>query len=216
MRELALYCLGVDRGNLFSYRQRDHGAPDQPNEDWMRGVLNDWGVDQADGEIELLTMPRLLGYVFNPVSFWFCKDADGQLRAVLCEVRNTFGEKHCYLCYHDDQRPIGEQDWLISRKVFHVSPFMEIRGEYRYRFVLRDDRVGVWINHVTEEGDMLYTSLTGRRVPLTSRRLLGCFVRFPLITFKVIGLIHWQALKLVAKGMTYHRKPSPPQQEITR
>lgn len=217
MNELSLPCLSVDKPNLFSYRQRDHGDPARGNESWIHGVLQEWGLKAVtDGEITLLTMPRLFGYVFNPVSFWFCHDRKEQLRAVLCEVRNTFGERHCYLCYHDDHRPIAPDDWLTSQKVFHVSPFMEITGEYRYRFDLRDGRVGVWINHVTSDGDMLYTSLTGRRVPLTSTRLMGCFLRYPLVTFKVITLIHWQALKLISKGVRYRRKPAPPEEEITR
>ena len=86
-----------------------------------------------------MTMPRMLGYVFNPVSFWFCRDRSGALRAVLCEVNNTFGESHCYLVHHDDLRPIEPDAWLDGRKAFHVSPFLPVEGGYRFRFRL-DER----------------------------------------------------------------------------
>jgi hypothetical protein len=100
--------------------------------------------------------------------------------------------------------------------VFHVSPFLRIEGEYRYRFILNDTKVAVWINHVNEAGETLYTSMIGERLPLTSLNLLKCFVRYPLVTFKVIGLIHWQALKLLSKGVRYHRKPPLTSQDISR
>lgn len=214
---LASPLLSVDKPNLYSFRQRDHGAPEMDNDAWIRGILREHGLDEVvDGDIMLVTLPRLMGYVFNPVSFWFCLDGDQQLRAVLCEVNNTFGERHCYLCYHDDMRPIAPDDWLYSRKEFHVSPFMEVKGDYRYRFIFNERKVAVWIHHGTEEGDMLHTSLIGERVPLTTRSLLRCFVRYPLVTLRVIGLIHWHALKLTLKGIRYRRKPAPPEHTLTR
>lgn len=218
MAELGrLSLLSHNRPNLFSFHDRDYGACDgSPPEAWIRDLLKTWNVPQADGRVVLLTLPRLLGYVFNPVSFWFCLDKEGGLRAVLSEVSNTFGDRHGYICFHDDRRPITSDDWLQSDKVFHVSPFIEIKGHYRFRFAYREDKVGVWIDHYDEEGLLLTTSLTGRRVPLTSGALLRCFFRFPLVTVKVIGLIHFQALKLWLKGIRYRtRQPLPPT-EVSR
>ena len=210
--------LSVNARNLFSFYPRDYGDESGNIEGWIRNLLAQWGLqDAASGEIVLLSMPRLFGYAFNPVSFWFCLDKQHRVRAVVSEVHNTFGERHCYISYHDDARPISPKDWLISRKVFHVSPFMEVQGTYRYRFILKETRVAVWIHYANETGsDQLYTSLTGKRMPLTTGNLLACFFRYPMVTFKATAMIHWQALKLFAKGIRYRRKPIPPTTEVTR
>ncbi len=213
----SLSLLSHNRFNLFSFHDKDHGACNGSAPDaWIRGILNEWNLPQADGEIVLLSLPRLFGYVFNPVSFWFCLDKQGQLRAVLSEVCNTFGDRHCYISFHDDHRPITANDWLRSEKVFHVSPFIDIKGHYQFRFAYREDKIGVWIDYYDENGKMLSTSVTGRRVPLTSAALLRSFFRYPMVTLKVIGLIHYQALKLWLKGIGYRtRKPMPPT-EVSR
>ena len=206
-----------NKPNLFSVYDKDHGAHDgSPAEPWIRGILAKWGVTTADGRIVLLTLPRVMGYVFNPVSFWFCLDKQGQLRAVLSEVSNTFRDRHSYLSFHSDQRPITQDDWMQAEKIFHVSPFIEIKGHYQFRFAYREDKIGVWIDYYDEDGLMLTTSLTGKRIPLTAGALLRCFLRYPLVTVKVIALIHYQALKLWLKGIRYHaRKPLPPT-EVSR
>ena len=201
--------LSLDRWNLFGYYGKDHPLD-------IKQVLREWGIPQADGSIVLVTMPRLLGYVFNPVSFWFCLDREGGLRAVVSEVNNTFGDHHCYISFHDDRRVIGEDDILTAQKVFHVSPFMHIKGHYKFRFVYRQDKVGVWIDYYDEEGLMLTTSLVGRRYPLNARSLLLNFFRYPLVTLKVIALIHYQALRLWLKGTRYVPRPAPPSTEITK
>ena len=217
LKQLGHGILSYERANLLSYRQKDHGNPTMANETWIRQILKEWELaDSVTGDIMLVTMPRILGYAFNPVSFWFCLDKEGQIRAVLSEVNNTFGEKHCYLSYHDDMRPIGPDDWMESEKVFHVSPFLSVEGTYRYRFIFTDKRVAVWINHYTEKGEMIATSLIGKRIALTRANLLWCFVRYPLLTFKVIALIHWHALLLFTKHIRYHRKPPLDAKEITR
>lgn len=135
---------------------------------------------------------------------------------MLSEVNNTFGEKHCYLSYHDDKRPIGKDDWLESRKVFHVSPFLEIKGFYRFRFAYGEEKIGAWIDYHDGEHKTLITSLVGKRTPLHNRSLLFCFFRYPLITLQVIGLIHYHALRLVLKGIRYHNKPPRSMEDITR
>ena len=212
LKQFAL--VSLERFNLFSLRAADYGRGKGP-EQWIREVLAERGIAHADGDIVLLTMPRVLGYAFNPVSFWFCLDASGALRAVLADVTNTFRERHAYLMHHSDYRPITRDDWLHSRKVFHVSPFIEVSGHYAFRFAYSDSTIGVWINHHDDEGVLLTTSVAGRIIPLSSWALLGCFLRIPLVTVQVIALIHFQAIKLFLKGIRYHRKPLPPSVEIS-
>jgi len=201
---------------LFSFYDRDHAPENETPDTWIRAALAEWNITTADGEIVLLTMPRILGYGFNPVSFWFCLDTAGALRAVLSEVRNTFGEKHCYLSFHDDGRIITHDEWLHAKKIFHVSPFMKVEGHYEFRFVYQPTRIGVWIDYFDAEGKILSTSVVGKRRDASSMALLFCFFRFPLVTLKVIGLIHYHALRLVLKGIRYHTKPTPPSTEISR
>lgn len=215
MEKLQGRFLSLKRWNLFGFFERDHGFGDQTCREWVQKLLSDWNVPQANGEVVLLTMPRVLGYGFNPVSFWFCLDASGQLRAVVAEVNNTFGERHCYICFHPDRLPITQDDWLRTDKVFHVSPFFNVRGEYHFRFSYGEGRIGVWIDYYDAGQKMLTTSLVGNRRELNDFSLLKVFFRYPLITFKVIGLIHYHALRLVMKGIKYNCKPTPPEKEIT-
>jgi uncharacterized protein len=206
----------VDRTNLFSIRPSDYGDGVTPPARWIRNVLDSWNVTEADGEAWLMTMPRILGYAFNPVSFWFCFDRDGALRAVLAEVNNTFGERHSYLCFRDDHGPIGPQDTVLARKVFHVSPFIEVEGEYSFKFSATAERVAVSIDLSDGDGVLLRTSVGGLAAPLTSMRLLGALVRNPLFPLKVIALIHYQAAKLFLKGVRHFGKPVPPALPISR
>lgn len=209
--------LGIGRRNVFSFLARDHGRRDgSPLMPWLREILNHHGPDAVcDGEVVLHTMPRVFGYVFNPVSFWLCEGADGSLRAVIAEVTNTFGDRHSYLCAHDDQRPILRDDTLRAQKIFHVSPFQKIAGGYEFRFDIRPDRVGIWIDYSAGNGGLIAT-LTGPRKPLTNRAILGACLRRPLGSRRVLGLIHWQALKLWWKGARYNPRPAPPVEEVTR
>lgn len=206
----------VDRANLFSLRTSDYGDRRTPPAQWIGEVLATFLLSEADGDITLLTLPRILGYAFNPVSFWFCFDRDGRLRVVLAEVNNTFGERHCYLCCHDDHRPIARDDELSVRKVFHVSPFMEVKGTYRFRFDCAADKITVRIDVHDAEGLILSTAMSGRPQPLTDRRLLKVFIGYPLQMLKVIALIHYQAAVLYLKGIRNYRKPAPPLAPITR
>jgi DUF1365 family protein len=192
--------------NLFSFYDRDYGKRDGSSlHDWIKNILREANILEADGEVVLVTMPRIFGYAFNPVSFWFCLDKAGGLRAVLSEVSNTFGERHCYISSHDDHRAIGQDDVLHSQKIFYVSPFIEIRGHYQFRFAYKPDKIGAWIDYYDDDGLMLTTSMLGKRISLTSANLLRCFFRYPLVTLKVIGLIHYQAIHLWRKGIKYLR-----------
>lgn len=183
---------------------------------WVREVLAAQGLDSAaGGKLLLLAQPRVLGHVFNPVSFWLCHDGEGCLRVVIAEVNNTFGQRHSYLCHHEDLSPIGPEDRLGARKVFHVSPFQPVAGGYCFRFDIRPDRIGIWIDYAAPEGGLLAT-LTGRRAPLTTRGILGMALRRPFGSRRVLALIHWQALKLWWKRAPFRRVPPPPAEEVSR
>ncbi len=204
---------------VLAFNDADHGVGGDPVA-WIDGVLARAGITDARGEVWLHTLPRVFGYVFNPVSFWFCHRSDGALRAVVCEVNNTFGERHCYLLAHDDGAPLTWGEEMTAHKVFHVSPFCAVEGQYRFRFMLarRDDGahfVGR-IDYDGAEGPLLQTSIDGRLVPLTDRALRRTLVAFPAFTFGVIARIHWQALKLWRKRVPYFAKPLPPVVDVTR
>lgn len=207
----------VNRWNLFSLRFADYGARDgSPPEPWIRALLAREGLTVADGEIVLQTFPRTLGYVFNPVSFWLCHDRAGGLRAILCEVSNTFGEHHSYLLAHDDTRPIQPGERLKARKVFHVSPFCEVKGEYEFEFSNDSDTCRVAIDYLDADGKLLLTSIAGKSARFSVPNLARAFLFYPWMTFGVIARIHWQALKLWFKGVRYIAKPAPPQHEVSR
>lgn len=198
----------INRRALCSFHYRDHGARDGSHPlAWIRALLAREGI-AADGEIWLQCFPRVLGYVFNPVSFWFCEDRDGRLKAVLAEVNNTFGERHTYLV-----RAGGE---LEARKVFHVSPFFPVAGRYRFRFDEREGRRLARIDYFDEAGPLLYTSISGQTRPLTRARLAAACLSHPLMTFTIIARIHWQALRLWLKRAPFFAKPVSPAEEVTR
>ena len=207
-----------NRGSVFALHDRDHGgAPGKGRgAEWVRDVLGAHGLDGFPiRRIELLAQPRMLGHVFNPVSFWLIRDEDEELRVVIAEVTNTYGDRHSYLCHHPDIRPIQRSDRLKAKKVFHVSPFQPVSGEYIFRFDIRDDRIGIWIDYTTGNGTLL-TTLTGPRGPLTHRAILWAMLRRPMGSRRVLGLIHWQALKLWWKGAVFRVRPEPPAGEVSR
>jgi len=198
-----------NRFGLLSFYDRDHGSGGEISlTDWAYDMLNAHGLGHIKGDILLITMPRVLGYVFNPVSFWLCHDASGTCRAVLCEVNNTFGERHVYLCAHADGSAITRLKKLEAEKHFHVSPMLQREGHYQFLFDLSSDRFGVWIDHYDENNHkLLSTWLIGEYRPMTSKTVRQVFFRYPLVTLKVTLLIHWQALKLLCKGIRYIAKP---------
>ncbi len=209
--------LSRNRWNLLSFHDADHGGRDgSPPGPWIRALLARHGLACADGTIWLQTFPRVLGYVFNPVSFWLAHDRAGCLRAVLAEVNNTFGEHHNYLVAHPDGRPIQAHDWLEARKVFHVSPFCEVTGHYRFRF---DDTAGhcrFRIDYHDGAGPVLLTALSGSCRRLSTGALVAACLRYPWMTLAVILRIHYHALRLWAKRVPFFPKPARPEQETTR
>ena len=205
---------GRNKAGLSSLQDVDHGgAPKQGRgAAWVRDVMSEHGVEGVD-MIELLAQPRVLGHVFNPVSFWLCRRA-GALTAVLAEVSNTYGDRHCYLCYHADLRPIAADDHLHATKIFYVSPFQPVEGSYTFRFDIRADRIGIWIDYTAGNGGLIAT-LTGKRKPLTNAGILHALWRRPFGARRVLALIHWQAVKLWWKGATFRARPTPPENETT-
>ncbi len=210
-----------NRRGLTSLWDADHGGPRGHGRGaaWAREVLEANGLD-APGRLLLLAQPRVLGHVFNPVSFWLCHDGEGTLRVVIAEVTNTFGDRHSYLVHHEDLAPITRHDELAARKIFHVSPFQPIEGGYSFRFDIRPEKIGIWIDYsrgnAETEGGGLIATLTGPRRPLTNRAILAAALRRPFGSRRVLALIHWQALKLFLKGARYHRRPAPPAEEVSR
>lgn len=212
--------LSVNSFNLLSLYTKDYGARDGTDvEQWARCLLETNGLSVADGEIVLQTFPRLLGYVFNPISIYYCYDKSGDMRAAICEVSNTFGERHNYLVAHEHGEPIIASDWIVARKVFHVSPFCEIRGYYRFRFEQDAGRAFAQIDHFdgnADEDKLIVTTIHGAPQALTSANAVSTFLRFPLMTIGVVARIHWQAWKLWRKSVPFFAKPEPPSLQTTR
>ena len=211
-----------NRFNLLSFHDRDHGDGNTPLLAWIEGLLRSEGITDADGEIWLQSFPRVLGYVFNPVSFWFCHRRDGALRAIVCEVNNTFGERHCYLLDTGGAMRWGRE--LSATKIFHVSPFCAVEGGYRFRFMRATqqqgghpvERVVARIDYHDAQGPLLLTSVSGVLRTLDDASAAMAFVRHPLMTLGVIFRIHWQALKLFAKRVPFFSKPIPPAKALSR
>lgn len=203
-----------NRGNLFYLNDKDHGgAPGYGRgAAWLRDLLAERGL--PDGKISLLAQPRVLGHVFNPVSFWLVHDDAGALRVAVAEVTNTYGDRHCYLCHRADLKPILPEDHITAQKVLHVSPFQPVEGGYVFRFDIRPDRVGIWIDYSAGKGGLIAT-LTGHRQPLTNHTILKSLLRRPFGSRRVLALIHWQALKLWWKGGLFRHRPQPPATDVS-
>ena len=197
--------------NLFSFQDRDYGEGGDDIAAHVRGLLREAGV-AADGKILLLCYPRMLGYAFNPLAVYYCHDSDGRLAAALYEVRNTFGGKHSYLIPAEGDGGVIRQ---AADKVFHVSPFMEMETRYNFRLTKPDARIAVAIRQTDAEGPVLDAVFTGARKELTDRTLLAAFFAYPLMTFKVIVGIHWEALKLLLKGMKLRKGAPDPAHPVT-
>jgi len=205
--------LNRDRRALFRFDDRDHGDGGADALAWIEGLLEREGIDGVDGEIWLQTYPRVAGYAFKPVSFWYCHRADGSLRAVVAEVNNTFGERHCYLLAGAD---VAFGATLSADKVFHVSPFCRVQGGYRFRFARTADRIVARVEHVDADGPLIVTSVSGRLEVLDAAAVRRALRSAPLLTYGVMARIHWQALALWRKRVPFFRKPAAPAALVTR
>ena len=213
--------LSDNRWGLCAFFDKDHGQGESNSLAWIEKILTDNHVQDVDGEIWLQTFPRVLGYVFNPVSFWICTRADGKVQAVLAEVNNTFGERHCYLLHKDSGEVLRSGETLSSKKVFHVSPFCAVRGDYHFRFLFPQDsssgKNNVCRIELHEDGQpLINTSISGTSRPLSRTNIMLALLRYPLMSLGVVFRIHWQALKLWVKGVPFHSKPKPPELEVSR
>ncbi len=204
-----------NRFNLVSFHDHDHcgGEPGTLRARAER-MLAAEGVRLEGGRIRLLCLPRVLGFAFNPIAVWYCEHRDGSLRAVIAEVRNTFGERHCYLLASGG-RPLTYEGQYEKDKCFHVSPFMDLVGRYAFRFSEPGETVRVLIHETREGVPILDAALAGERAALTDTSLLGQVAAMPWMTLKVVAGIHWEALKLWLRGAKFHRKPEPPTPEFT-
>jgi DUF1365 family protein len=209
----AVPALSRNRFGLMSFHDRDHGDGRADALAWAEALLQQEGLTDIDGEIWLQTYPRVLGYVFKPVSFWYCHRADGKLGAVIAEVNNTFGERHCYLLA-GEHVAFGRE--LSADKVFHVSPFCRVTGRYRFRFMRTDARIVARIEHDDEEGPLIITSVGGHLQPLERASIWGACLRMPLMTLGVTWRIHWHALRLWLKRVPFFTKPEAPARFTSR
>lgn len=205
----------VDRPGPISFHTRDHGPRDgSPLRPWIERHLDEAGIDLEGGAIRILCFPRVLGCVFNPLSVWFCHHRDGGLRAILYEVSNTFGEQHGYLVPVGAARPGDHVRRAFDKELF-VSPFIDMAARYDFTTRVPDERVSIAVRQTVAEGQVLTVALTATREPMTSRSLARAFVGYPLVTLKVIGGIHWEALKLWLKGAPYRRRGAHPAHPVT-
>lgn len=208
--------LARNRRAALSFHDADHGEGGADALAWMEALLSAQGITDADGEIWLHTYPRVLGFAFKPVSFWYCHRADGALRAVVAEVNNTFGERHCYLL----ERPRFGQS-CRAEKVFHVSPFCPVRGEYRFVFMRAPhegrERTVARIDYHDEAGGpvLIATSISGTLEALTPQSQRRALWSHPLLTLGVIARIHWQAMRLWLRRTPFFRQPAPPADFVT-
>jgi uncharacterized protein len=199
--------MAVNRRGLVSFQERDHGARDGSScLAWIRNILTGNAIDTNGISVDLHAFPRMLGYVFNPVSFWVCRRTSGDVSAVLVEVNNTFGESHCYLLTPTLGDSIRSGELLTATKELHVSPFNEVRGTYNFRFNFGDDRWLARIDYDDGQGSLLNTHISGAAQPLTRANLRRAALRVPLQTLAVVARIHWHALRLLAKRVPFFGK----------
>jgi len=220
LRAAADPVLARNRRALFGFRDADHGDGRADSLAWLDALLAAEGIADADGEAWLHCIPRMFGFAFKPVSFWYAHRADGTLAAIVVEVNNTFGERHCYLLA-GDQLAFGRT--VQARKVFHVSPFCETRGDYRFRFMRTDlqssdgrGRTAVRIELHVDGAALLVTSVSGRIESLTRGTVRFALWTLPAMTAVIVARIHWHALKLWLKRLAIVARPAPPRRPVSR
>jgi DUF1365 family protein len=219
LRDEPAVALNRNRRGALSFHDRDHGDGGADPLAWFDALLASEGITDADGEVWLQTFPRVLGFAFKPVSFWHAHRADGSLAAVLAEVNNTFGERHAYLLT-GPELAFGAE--CRAQKVFHVSPFCGVDGEYRFRFERVTDATGqpartlARVDLHDAQGALLQTSVAGDLLPLTPTSVRRALFGMPLMTLGVVLRIHLQALRLWCKRVPFFSKPPAPQRFVSR
>jgi DUF1365 family protein len=197
--------LSLDRFNVFAFHARDYGHEPEPLRRQIERQLAAADISHDGGPIRLLCMPRVLGYAFNPLCIYFCYLRDGGLAALIYEVHNTFGERHSYVI-----EVTSSHDGIIRQtaaKSLHVSPFMGMDMRYDFRVSWPGDTLTVAISGANDHAKLINASLHARRRELSDWQLLRLLVSQPLVTFKVIAAIHWEALRLLAKRLRIYPHP---------
>lgn len=216
--ELDLRLLGVERAAPFSFRARDHGDGSGKLKRWVSNGLRAAKIHSELGRVTLMTFPRVFGFVFNPISVYFCYDPGGVLMATLYEVNNTFGGRHTYVLEAKPD-PSGTVRQSCAKRLY-VSPFNDVSGDYRFAVRPPATKVALSIDQHDAEGHLLQAAFAGRRHELNDLGLLRVMLVYPLLTLKVVAGIHWEALKLWAKGVPLHKRPgsvnNPPQSDQTK
>lgn len=193
--------------NLFSLKTKDFGSRDGTDwRTWMESLLAQYGIQESPAKIELVCFPRFLGMIFNPLAMWYAYDATGRLIAIVAEVSNTFGEWHHYVLTAKGA-PLSEKVQAKALKVFHVSPFIGMDCEYRFRLQTPEQTYQIGIYQQEAGKPMLVATQTGRAAKLTTKNLLKTSLIRPFNTLKVVALIHWWALKIWLKGGKFHKTP---------
>ena len=189
--------------NLISFFDKDHGARDGSSLfEWVKKILVENNMNSENIKIKLLCYPRIFGYVFNPLSVFFVYDNQENLISILYEVKNTFGEQHTYIFKADNNNLLQHN----CSKKFHVSPFIEMDCDYFFRTLKPSERISVIIDQYQLNEQILFASQDGIRVDFNSKELLKSYIKHPLMTFKVISAIHFEAFKLWAKGIRLIKK----------
>ncbi len=210
---VALRWLSLDRFNLLSIRTQDHGPRDGSAwRPWIDKMLSEAGIHDAV-RIHLSCFPRILGYGFNPIAVWYCDNSDGETVAIISEVSNTFGGVYHYV-HHSAGEPLEWPVECITDKRFHVSPFIDMQQEYHFKFSQSESSFGILINEYQDDQLHLIASQQGDLQVLNNRHCLKAFFMMPLMSFKIMFLIHWHAVKIWARGGQFHSYDEKKQQEV--
>jgi len=198
--------LSFNRWNLFSFHDKDHGPRDGSDlRTWIDEIHTESGLEL--GKVSLLCFPRILGFVFNPLSMWFCHDRSGNIVSIVYEVRNTFGESHAYIMRVDDPQKIRH---VWDKRLF-VSPFIDMDATYDFRVAVPDEHLKVSVRENDSQGHLFSAVMAGMRKPVNTKTLIQLFVSHPLMTFKVVGGIHVEAFRLWRKKAPYRSRPEAPE-----
>ena len=194
----------LNKFNLISFHEIDHGNRDGSSLlDWVKNNLSKNNVSTVNIKVKLLCYPRILGYVFNPLSVFFVYDQNENLISILYEVKNTFGEQHTYFFKVENQNKLIQNN---CSKKFHVSPFIEMNCNYFFKILNPAQKLSVIIDQYDQKGKILFASQDGERSDLTSNNLMKSYLKHPLMTFKIISAIHFEAFKLWMKGIKFIKK----------
>ena len=189
--------------NLISFYDKDHGERDGSSlKLWVKKKLNEVGIANEIKSVNLLCYPRIFGYVFNPLSIFFVFDKYSSLIATMYEVKNTFGEQHTYIFKTKDNNLIKNH----CDKKFHVSPFMDLNSTYNFKILKPGSKLSVIIDQRDSDGKLLFASQDGEKIELNTKNLLISYLKHPLMTFKVISAIHFEALRLWVKRIKFIKK----------